>query len=289
MNDDGTISWGALLDETVQRLGGDRRGARWICEEVAGVRGSGWTAVTDQSVGERAVAHLDALVARRLAGEPLQYVLGNWAFRHLDLLVDRRVLIPRPETELLVDVALELLADLPRPLVVADLGTGTGAIGLSLAHELPIGAAEVWLTDRSDDALDVARANLAGIGRAAAHVRIASGSWFEALPEVLAGRLDLVATNPPYIAIDDPEVAEEVTAWEPAEALFAGEDGLDAVRAILGAAPRWLRPGGWLVAEFGHRQGADALEVARLAGLVEVSIRGDLAGRDRILVARRPD
>ncbi|MEZ5218908.1 MAG: peptide chain release factor N(5)-glutamine methyltransferase [Ilumatobacteraceae bacterium] len=289
MNDDDTISWGALLDETVDRLGGDRREARWICEEVAGVRGAAWTALVNQPVGERAVAHLDALVARRLTGEPLQYVLGSWAFRHLDLLVDRRVLIPRPETELIVDVALELLADLPRPLVLADLGTGTGAIGLSLAHELPLGAAEIWLTDRSDDALDVARANLAGIGRAAAHVRIASGSWFEALPEVLAGRLDLVATNPPYIALDDPEVAEDVTAWEPAEALFAGADGFDDLRVILGAAPRWLRPGGWLVAEVGHRQGADAVDAARLAGLVDVSIRSDLADRDRILVARRPN
>ncbi|MEZ5257692.1 MAG: hypothetical protein R2705_12595, partial [Ilumatobacteraceae bacterium] len=135
----------------------------------------------------------------------------------------------------------------------------------------------------------VARANLAGIGRAAAHVRIASGSWFEALPEVLAGRLDLVATNPPYIALDDPEVAEDVTAWEPAEALFAGADGFDDLRVILGAAPRWLRPGGWLVAEVGHRQGAEAVEAARLAGLADVSIRRDLAGRDRILVARRPN
>ena len=149
-------------------------------------------------------ADLDAMVARHLAGEPLAYVLGHWSFRHLDLAVDRRVLIPRPETEVVAGVALELARGLARPLTVADLGTGSGAIGLALADELPLDGVTVWLTDASADAIDVARANLAGLGRRGRNVRIAIGSWFDALP---AGTtLDLAVANPPYVADDSPDV-----------------------------------------------------------------------------------
>ncbi len=170
---DATVTWGQLWNETASAVG--RPQARWLCEVASGTDGDDFLALRDRPATQRGVAHLDAMLARYAAGEPLQYVLGRWGFRHLDLMVDRRVLIPRPETELVVDTALGLARSQPRPLICADLGTGSGAIGLSLASELPIDGVTVWLTDRSADALDVARANAAGIGRAAANVRIAAG------------------------------------------------------------------------------------------------------------------
>src|SRR5690606_3816137 len=117
----------------------------------------------DDGVTERMVAHLDALLARYATGEPLQYVLGRWGFRRLDLAIDPRVLIPRPETELVAGVAIDLAGRVPSPRAVADLGTGSGAIGLSVADELPLDGTTVWITDADGDALDVARANLAGL------------------------------------------------------------------------------------------------------------------------------
>ena len=288
MTGDVTISWRELWVETTARLGGDANEARWICEEISGLRGIEWLDELDRPVGERAVAKLDAMVARRRAGEPLQYVLGSWAFRRLELLVDRRVLIPRPETELVAEVAIDLARRQPFPIVVADLGTGSGAIGLSLAVELPLDGVTVWLTDVSPDALDVARANLAGIGRPAVNVRMGAGSWFDALPAELLGHLDLVVSNPPYIAPDDPELDASVREWEPAVALFADDRGLEAFCRLAGAAMSWLAPGGWLVLEIGARQGDDVQDLLTAAGLVDVGIRPDLAGLDRIAVARRP-
>jgi release factor glutamine methyltransferase len=176
---------------------------------------------------------------------------------------------------------------MPRPIVVADLGTGSGAVALSLARELPLPGVEVWATDRAADALDVARANLAGLGRAAANVRMAAGDWFGALPAELQGRLDLVVSNPPYVATGDPLEAS-VRDFEPLDALFAGPDGLDAIRILVAEAGRWLRPGGWLVLEIGAGQGPSAAALARDAGLADVEVRADLAGRDRVLTAARP-
>jgi release factor glutamine methyltransferase len=240
--------------------------------------------VLDEPATERTVAHLDAMVARCRAGEPLAYVLGRWGFRRLDLAVDRRVLIPRPETEIVAGVAIELALGLERPITVADLGTGSGAIGLALADELSLTGVTVWLTDSDADALDVARANLAGIGRVAAHVHIASGSWFAALP---AGTvLDLAASNPPYVADGSAELDPSVRDWEPNGALFAGPDGLDAIRAIVGDAPAWIRAGGWLVLEIGTEQGAQVAELLAAGGFGDVAIRPDLTGRDRVAVGR---
>jgi release factor glutamine methyltransferase len=201
-------------------------------------------------------------------------------------MVDRRVLIPRPETEEVVEVALRLVRATPRPWICADLGTGSGAIGLSLASELPVDAVSVWLTDLSPDALDVARANLSGLGRAAGHVRVAEGSWFDALPAELRGELALVVANPPYIAESEP-VEPIVSEWEPAAALYGGTDGLEAIRRIVDAAPPWLRPGGWLVLEIGETQGQAVAGLLRAAGLGAVEILRDASRRERIAVARR--
>lgn len=280
------MNWRELWAETAAEVGMPH--ARWLCETACGLDGDEFLAELDSPATQRMVAHLDAMLVRLRAGEPLQYVLGHWAFRRLDLMVDRRVLIPRPETEEVVEVALRLARDLPRPLVCADLGTGSGAIGLSLAAELPLDGVTVWLTDVSADALDVARANTAGIGRAAANVRVAEGWWFDALPGELRGAMGLVVANPPYVASGDAEVEAVVRDWEPHGALFAGEDGLDAIREIAHAAPQWLAPGGWLVLEIGHLQGSSVHRILSGEGMTDVEVLADAAGRDRIAYAQRP-
>ncbi len=282
---DGTITWGALWNETSERIA--RPQARWICEVASGLDRDEFLAQLGQPATERGVAHLDAMLARLATGEPLQYVLGRWGFRNLDLMIDRRVLIPRSETETVVEVALQLARSMPRPIICADLGTGSGAIGLSLASELPLDGVTVWMTDRSSDALDVARANAAGVGRSSANVHLAHGHWFDALPTDLAGRLALVVSNPPYVGDDDVDLEPAVRQWEPAVALFGGPDGLDEIRHLAGQAPRWLCPGGWLVVEIGSAQGPHVVELLSAAGLDEVEIRTDLTGRDRVAVARR--
>ncbi len=282
------LAWRTLWVETAERLGGDATEARWLCQEASGLEGIEWVEGLDALATARAVFRLDAMVARRLSGEPVQYVLGSWSFRGVDLLVDRRVLIPRPETELVVETALALARDRAGPLVIADLGTGSGAIALALAAELPVNGAEIWATDASLDALDVARANLAGMGRRGAGVRLAHGSWFDALPAELYARLDLVVANPPYVA-DGDDLPPAVRDWEPLGALLAGPDGLDDVRRIAGESPRWLAPGGWLVLEIGASQGPAGAALVAESGLVDLEVRPDLAGRDRILMARCPD
>lgn len=283
---DGTVSWRALLAETVSLLD-DPQHARWICETATSTSPDEFRELLDEPAGERAVAHLDAMVARARTGEPIQYVLGAWAFRHLDLAVDARALIPRPETELVAEVAIGLASAFGPTRSVLDLGTGSGAIGLALADELPVDGTAIWLTDVSEDALAVARANLAGIGRAAANVRITHGSWFDALPE--GERFDVIVSNPPYVAAGSAEAERIVTDWEPHDALFAGEDGLDDLRRIIAEAPDRLRPGGWLVVEHGHDQGAAVADLFRAAGFTDVETRTDLAGLDRIGLGRRTE
>jgi len=219
----------------------------------------------------------------------LQYVLGSWGFRYLDLLVDSRVLVPRPETESVVEFALAELdamrsAAEGRSLVAVDLGTGSGAIGLSIAFERE--RVDVWLTDVSDAALAVARANLAGLGRAGTRVTIAeSGVWFAALPEYLRGSINLIVSNPPYVA-DGDELPAVVRDWEPTSALFAGADGLDDLRVIVAEAPGWLSPAGSLIVELAPTQAREFAALARHAGFDGVEIRQDLAGRDRTVICR---
>ena len=231
------------------------------------------------------------MVARRSDGEPLQYVLGRWGFRRLDLMVDRRVLIPRPETEQVVSVAL---AELERLVemgvgdpVIVDLGTGSGAIALSLAAEGRRGA--VLATDRSDQALAVARANLAGLGGfAAARVRVLSGSWWSALPDTLKGRVSLAVSNPPYVTTDEMSaLPAEVREWEPGAALDGGPAGLDAISIIVRDAVQWLGRPGTLVVEMAPHQATAVVELARAAGFSSADVKQDLAGRNRMLVAHQ--
>lgn len=280
---DGTISWRELLSDTTMILG-DATHARWICETATGSSPDEFRGMLDAPATERSVHHLDAMVARARTGEPIQYVLGAWGFRHLDLVVDRRVLIPRPETELLVDLARERAADIAGRRTIVDLGTGSGAIGLALASELPLAGTTVVLTDESSEALDVARANLAGLGRAASNVTITRGDWFDALhPGLIA---DVIVTNPPYVAAGSPDLDDVVARWEPASALMAGPDGLDAIRRIVGGARGHLTEGGWLLIEHGHDQGAAVRGLFEDAGFESVETHRDLAGRERVTSGR---
>lgn len=285
------IGWGDLLRYAENRLG-RKQEARWMIEEVSG---EAWN-LLDGSPGrppERAGARLESMIERRLAGEPLQYVLGSWSFRHLDLMVDRRVLIPRPETEQVVENALAEIDRIrsrsaPAPLTVVDLGTGSGAIALSLARERS--GVEVWATDVSPDALAVARANLAGLaGSAATRVRMVGGEWWGALPADLHGAVDLVVSNPPYVSEREMHELDPVVAkWEPRQALVAGPAGTEDLEFLIGTAPGWLRTGGAMVLELAPHQAAAMAGAAGRAGFVDVEVAQDLSGRDRVLIGRKP-
>lgn len=273
-------TWSQLVAHAGARLGSPME-ARWMAEEVAG---ADWPAGATAQVGDEQSALFERMLRRRETGEPLQYILGRWSFRGLELLVDRRVLVPRPETEVLVEVALGMLP--ATGALVVDLGTGSGAIALSVASERP--AATVWATDLSAGALDVARANLASLGGGVAdRVRLARGSWWSALPASLRGRIDLVVSNPPYVTSEemahlDPTVAE----WEPRCALEAGPHGLEAVAEILAGVRSWVRPGGAVAIEIAPQQASRASGMAGEAGLGGVEVRPDLAGRERVLAGR---
>ena len=279
-----------MLATTVQQLGNAQE-ARWLCEHASGMDSAEFSAEQNQLVTVACAKSLHSMVRDRLSGVPLQYVMKRWAFRHLDVMVDERVLIPRPETEQVVQIALDLARKIESngALRVVDLGTGSGVIGLSMAFELGADAAHVWLTDASVDALDVARANMVGIGRAAANVRVAHGSWWNALPQDLAGRIDIAICNPPYIAQDSSEVAPDVHLYEPHSALYAHDNGLADLRTVIEGASTWLKQSGWLVLEIGYQQGADVLTMMKASGLIDAEIKQDLSGRDRIAVGRLPD
>ena len=273
-------SWRQLLAEATERLG-DRTEARYIVEEASGREGAELVLHLDAHATALPFARWQRMVGRREVGEPLQYVLGRWGFRTLDVHVDRASLIPRPETEVVVEHALRV-ADEVGASTVVDLGTGSGVVALSLAVER-VGLS-VWATDESSAALALATANLAGVGRAAARVRLVEGDWFAALPVDLRGAVEVVVSNPPYVATDDP-LPTEVANWEPTSALIAGPSGLEAIERIIAEAPRWLARPGALVLEIGETQGPAVTTLAVDAGFSSVAVHPDLAGRPRVLVA----
>ena len=290
MNSDETITWGELFKNTSVDLDNEQE-ARWLCEHASGLDASEFNSGLSELVSERCGVALREMVRRRLSGEPLQYVMQCWSFRHLDVLIDPRVLIPRPETELVVQVALDSVGStaqkIDSKLRIVDLGTGSGVIGLALASELPLASAEVWLTDISNDALDVARANLAGLGLVDGDVHIAQGDWFSALPSELKNSFDLIISNPPYIAVYDASVESVVRDYEPHLALYAGTDGMDAHRQIISQAGEWLVARGLLVLEIGHEQGLEIRNLLEENGFNSIEIRQDYSQRDRIALARK--
>ncbi len=222
-----------------------------------------------------ALAAYQALCQRRAAGEPVAYLTGRKAFYGLPLAVDARVLDPRPDTETLVDWALELLAPCAAPRI-ADLGTGSGAIALALQSQRP--DAQVLAVDASAGALAVAQANAARLGLP---VRFVRSHWLDGV----AGPFDAIVSNPPYIRADDPHLA--ALTHEPLSALASGADGLDDIRAITAQAPARLAPGGWLLLEHGWDQAEAVQALLRAAGFAAVASRHDLAGIARCTGGRR--
>lgn len=220
------------------------------------------------------LARFEGLVARRAQGEPVAYLTGRRGFWAFDLSVSPQTLIPRPETELLVEQALTRVG--PEPgLRMADLGTGSGAIALALAHERR--QAVVVATDVSAAALEVARANARNLKLA--NVEFRQGDWWQPL---VGERFDLIASNPPYLAEDDPHLRRGDLRYEPMRALASGRDGLDAICSIVSDAPRHLRPQGWLLLEHGWGQGEMVRDLLRTAGFSHVHTVRDLEARERV-------
>ncbi len=218
---------------------------------------------------------IEALYRRRRAGEPIAYLTGERDFYGLSLAITPAVLIPRPETELLVDCAIPLLREGGR---VLDLGTGSGAIAIALALHCP--AAEVSACEASDAALAVARANVLRHG---ARLRLLKSDWFAALQ---GERFDVVVSNPPYIALDDPHLFQGDLRFEPHEALVAGREGMECIEAIAVAARDHLIAGGWLLLEHGYAQGETCMRRLVHLGYTKVSDHRDLAGNARVVQAQ---
>ncbi|WP_417561954.1 peptide chain release factor N(5)-glutamine methyltransferase [Microbacterium sp.] len=238
--------------------------------------------IRDDVLGAEPAAQLRELIARRANREPLQHLTGRAAFRHLDLEVGPGVFVPRPETEILAQLAIDRLNDIQHPRAV-DLGTGSGAIALAMATEAP--RAEVWAVERSAEAHAWAARNIAR--HHSANVHLVHGDLATALTE-LDGTVDVVASNPPYVPDAAVPRDPEVQQYDPAEALYGGEDGLDVVRVLADVALRLARPGGLVVIEHGEWQGEGVRGILEAAGWTGAETRPDLTGRDRVTFAVRP-
>jgi release factor glutamine methyltransferase len=274
----------ATLAQAIAALTGVEAGreAELLLQHALGRTRAWLYAHADDAVDGSAVRRVRELVARRQAGEPLAYITGRREFWSLDLAVSPAVLIPRPETELLVELAIQKIPH-AQATAVADLGTGSGAIALAIAHERP--RAQVLATDASAAALDVASGNAARVG--VTNVGFALGDWCAALGNA---RFDLIVSNPPYIAAAaDPHLRRGDLRFEPPPALASGIDGLDAIRAIVETAPAHLRPGGWLLLEHGFEQGRAVRALLEKSGFVEVFTARDLEDRERVSGGRRLD
>jgi release factor glutamine methyltransferase len=271
----------ALLADAGARLGGEdaRSEAECLLAHVLD-RPRAWLyAWPEHQPTPAQRAAFERLLAARVDGAPIAYLFGRRAFWTFDLEVTPAVLIPRPETELLVELAL---ARLPagKPLAVADLGTGSGAIALAIARERP--ASRVLATDVDVEPLAVACANARRLGLG--NVAFAQGNWCAALGDA---RFDLIASNPPYVEDGDPHLAQGDLRHEPLRALASGADGLDAIRDIIAAAPRHLLPAGWLLLEHGHDQASRVRGLLAAHGFVEIASAVDLAGHERVSYGRQ--
>ncbi|RPH41241.1 MAG: peptide chain release factor N(5)-glutamine methyltransferase [Burkholderiales bacterium] len=272
----------ATWDALIAACALPRLDARALAEQASGRPRAWLIAHGDEPAEDAAARAFEALAGRRRAGEPLAYLLGWREFHGRRFDVGPGVLVPRPETEGLVEATLERVADVAAPRLL-DLGTGSGAIAVTLALERPDAA--VLATDASAEALAVARANAARLG--AGRVAFAHGDWWAALaPDAPA--FDAIVSNPPYIADADPHLLDPALRHEPPAALASGRDGLDAIDTIVAGAAARLVPGGWLLLEHGHDQGAAVRERLVRAGLDAVATRVDLQGLDRVSLGRRP-
>ncbi len=257
-------------------LGGNRREAEWLVGEVLGCSRAQLITCPECCLTTDQQTRLDALLVRCAQGEPLAYVLGHWAFWSLELVVNPNVLIPRPETELLVEAALARIP-VGASCAVADLGTGSGAIALSVASERP--SSRVTATDVSMDALAVAETNARRLGQT--NVTFLAGDWCVPL---MGQHFSVILSNPPYIAENDPHL--KALRFEPQGALTSGTDGLEAIRTLVAESRACLASGGTLLLEHGHDQGLSVRQRFAAAGYQDIETLHDLEGRERVTLGR---
>lgn len=289
----------ALLTEARQQLAQHlglpadeaRVDAQILLQHALGASRAWLIAHGDQALGSEEVARFDILLQRRLHGEPVAYILGSREFYGLEFAVAPGVLIPRPDTETLVDATLRLIPEPPpsprpspasgrgSPLRILDLGTGSGAIAIAIAVHRPTAA--VTAVDQSEAALAIARKNAEKL--CATNLRLIQGDWFSALKDE---RFDVIVSNPPYIAHADPHLSQGDLRFEPASALASGADGLDDIRRIVAETPAHLERGGWLLLEHGYDQAERVAGLLKEAGFTEIGHATDLAGIQRVTLGR---
>ena len=280
-----SITVGAAIDAATRALSDasptPRLDAEVLLYHACGITRTDAVAQPQRPLSDTAGVTFDALIDRRRHGEPIAYITGRREFWSLDLAVSPATLIPRPETELLVEQAL---ARIPIDTLcrVADLGTGCGAIAIAIAHERP--CAQVVATDASDAALAVARANARDLN--IANLEFYHGDWFAPIRDK---RFDVVVSNPPYVSAKDPHLREGDLRFEPRSALIAGgDDGLGAIRAIVSAAHGYLIAGGWILLEHGFDQAAEVCRLLAAAGFREIHPYRDLTGHERVTAGQAP-
>jgi release factor glutamine methyltransferase len=236
----------------------------------------------DMVLNETAHTEWEALVSRRIIGEPIAYIVGKKGFHQIELLVAPGVLIPRPETELLVDIALAEIAKLNRPTKILDLGTGSGAIALAIASATPL--ANVIATDQSNEALTIAKQNAQSL-QLNHQVKFAQGSWYGAIDQ--ENQFDVIVSNPPYIANQDPHLTQGDLRFEPTSALTDYASGLSCLEIIISGAHQYLKSGGLIAVEHGFDQSESVMTLLQATDLVDIQVHLDLAGHCRVVSGRK--
>lgn len=236
----------------------------------------------DMVLNEQAFREWKNLASRRINGEPIAYILGKKGFHNIELLVGPGVLIPRPETELLVEIALAEISKINKPASVLDLGTGSGAIALSIASSTPL--ASLIATDQSIEALTIAKQNAQSLALSA-QIQFAQGSWYEAVSP--QDQFDVIVSNPPYIASQDPHLGQGDLRFEPESALTDYGRGLSCLQAIISGAGKFLNSGGLVAVEHGYDQSEAVVGLMKEAGLIDVQVHHDLAGHCRAVSGRK--
>lgn len=280
MSSEPSLTCEALLKTAADQIGGDspRLDAELLLSHVTGLGRTSFRAWPEREVPTEQAEPFMNLVAQRASGQPIAYLLGEQEFWSLPLKVSSSTLIPRPDTECVVEAALSL--ELPANARVLDLGTGTGAIALALASEQS--GWQILASDRVEQAVALARENSQQLGLS---ITVVQSHWFDQIP---AGTFDLLISNPPYIPASDRHLKEGDVRFEPESALVAGEDGLDDIRLLVTEGLDWLNPNGWMLLEHGYDQGEAVRDLFAKAGWRNIETRKDYGGNDRMTLARKP-